>query len=103
MSRGAMLEMAADWRGAGQALGKLDTLAWYKANKDKMILNRETRAAVEELLGIAVMIKSETCKNCKGTGKLTFWVGIHPKTITVTCDVCGGVGWIKVVWKEKGK
>jgi hypothetical protein len=45
-------EMLADWRGAGKALGKPDTKAWYLANKDRMILHPETRAWIEEQLGV---------------------------------------------------
>ena len=44
-------EMLADWRGAGKAQGTPDTLAWYKANGDKMTLGPETRAWVEEVIG----------------------------------------------------
>jgi hypothetical protein len=40
-------EMLCDWIGAGRALGKPDTLAWYNANKDKMRLHPETRAWIE--------------------------------------------------------
>jgi hypothetical protein len=40
-------EMLADWRGAGRALGKTDTPAWYEANKEKLQLHPETRAWVE--------------------------------------------------------
>jgi hypothetical protein len=40
-------EMLADWIGAGKALGKPDTLAWYTANKDKMRLHPETRTWIE--------------------------------------------------------
>lgn len=43
-------EMLADWRGAGRAQGKPDTLAWYEANKDKMILHEETRGWIENSL-----------------------------------------------------
>jgi hypothetical protein len=43
-------EMLADWRGAGRALGKPDTQAWYERNKDKMLLHPETRAWIEEQL-----------------------------------------------------
>lgn len=45
-------EMLADWRGAGRALGKPDTKAWYEANRDKMKLHPETRAWIEQQLGI---------------------------------------------------
>jgi len=44
-------EMVADWRGAGRAQGKPDTLGWYTANKDKMVLGVETRAWVEKEIG----------------------------------------------------
>ncbi len=44
-------EMLADWRGAGRALGKPDTLAWYTANRDKMILHDETRQWIDDQLG----------------------------------------------------
>lgn len=43
-------EMLADWRGAGQALGKPDTAAWYEANKDQMKLHPETRWWIEAQL-----------------------------------------------------
>lgn len=45
-------EMLADWRGAGRAVGKPDTRAWYLKNRDNMILHPETRAWVERELGI---------------------------------------------------
>jgi len=47
----ARAEMLCDWRGAGRALGKPDTLAWYSANLSKMILYPETRAWIEWKLG----------------------------------------------------
>jgi hypothetical protein len=43
-------EMLADWRGAGIALGKPDTAAWYAQNKDKMKLHPDTRAWIESQL-----------------------------------------------------
>ena len=43
-------EMLADWRGAGMAQGKQDTLAWYSKNKGKMMLGKEARQWVEEQL-----------------------------------------------------
>jgi hypothetical protein len=52
-------EMVADWRGAGKAQGLPDTLAWYQANKDKMILHRSTRMKVEQLLQFGRIIDSE--------------------------------------------
>lgn len=45
-------EMIADWKGAGKALGKPNTPAWYMDNKDKMILHPQTRERVIELLEI---------------------------------------------------
>ena len=54
MPEQAMLEMLADWRGAGRALGKPDTQAWYKMNAHKMTLHPDTRSLVEELLGLSV-------------------------------------------------
>lgn len=50
MSYPAMLEMLADWRGAGRAQGKPDTVAWYKANKDRMLLHPATREWIENQL-----------------------------------------------------
>lgn len=47
------LEMLADWRGAGRAQGKPDTLAWYRANALKMQLHPDTRAWIEAQLGIS--------------------------------------------------
>lgn len=43
-------EMVADWLGAGRAQGQPDTLAWYQANKNKMMLHELTRMKVEQLL-----------------------------------------------------
>jgi len=52
-------EMVADWRGAGRAQGQPDTLAWYQANKTKMILHLSTRTKVEQLLQFDTIIDSE--------------------------------------------
>lgn len=43
-------EMLADWIGAGRALGKPDTLAWYEANKENIMLHPDTRIWVEKRL-----------------------------------------------------
>ncbi len=43
-------EMLADWRGAGRAQGKPDTLAWYMRNKDKIQLHPDTRQWIEQQL-----------------------------------------------------
>lgn len=40
-------EMLADWCGAGRALGKPDTRAWYLANRDRIVLHANTRTWVE--------------------------------------------------------
>ena len=51
MSDDALLEMIADWHGAGKAIhGKNDTLNWYNKNKDKMKLHDVTRKKVEDIL-----------------------------------------------------
>lgn len=44
-------EMVADWRGAGLALGKPDTLGWYEVNRHNMTLGEETRLWVEATIG----------------------------------------------------
>lgn len=47
-------EMLADWRGAGRAQGYGDnTPQWYETNKAKMQLHPETRAWIEQQLGVA--------------------------------------------------
>jgi hypothetical protein len=45
-------EMVADWRGAGRAQHRPDTVAWWTANKDKMVTTNYTRRYVEYLLGL---------------------------------------------------
>jgi len=45
-------EMICDWRGAGRAQGTPDTLAWYGAHKDKLVLHPKTRELVESLLNV---------------------------------------------------
>jgi hypothetical protein len=45
-------EMVADWHGAGRALGKNDTVGWYLANCEKIVLHPDTRRRVENLLRI---------------------------------------------------
>lgn len=52
MPRADMLEMVADWMGAGRAItGKMDVLEWYEKNKDKMHFHSSTKRDVEALLG----------------------------------------------------
>lgn len=53
-------EMVADWIGAGRALGKPDTVAWYLANYEKYVLHPDTRRRVEELLRIPYTSLVET-------------------------------------------
>lgn len=51
MPRNDMLEMIADWIGAGQAItGQLDVLEWYAKNRMVIQLDRDTRLAVEQIL-----------------------------------------------------
>lgn len=45
-------EMLADWHGAGAALGKPDTRAWYLRNREHIVLHPDDRFAVERLLGV---------------------------------------------------
>lgn len=54
MSVEARREMLADWIGAGRAIGKPDTLAWYTKNCHNMILHPATRRWIEEQLGYEV-------------------------------------------------
>lgn len=48
-----VIEMVADWMGAGKAInGRWDVGDWYRANRDKMILHPKTRNQVNALLGV---------------------------------------------------
>jgi hypothetical protein len=51
MPRAYLLEMVADWIGAGKALGKPDLRAWYEVVRERIVLHPETRREVEELVG----------------------------------------------------
>ena len=51
-------EMLADWRGAGMAQGKPDTLGWYRANRHKMTLHDETRQWIEQQLGYMEIVEA---------------------------------------------
>ncbi len=44
-------EMLCDWKGAGRAQGTPDTLAWYKKNREKIILGPATRDWVDQQTG----------------------------------------------------
>lgn len=50
MPKRYLLEMVADWRGAGRAYGNSDTKNWFINNKDKIILHPDTEAKVLSLL-----------------------------------------------------
>lgn len=51
MPRRFVLEMVADWMGAGRAItGAWEVGAWYEKNKGNMLLHVETRLLVESLL-----------------------------------------------------
>lgn len=45
-----VLEMVADWRGAGRAYGNPDTIRWYESHRDNQIMHPDTRHRVEALL-----------------------------------------------------
>ena len=32
------------------------------------------------------------CSQCKGKGKVSFWMGVRPASIGVTCSLCNGSG-----------
>ncbi len=51
MPRQYILEMVADWTGAGRVQGTSGPLPWYRANKNKMLLHIKTRDAIECILG----------------------------------------------------
>ena len=48
-----VLEMVADWIGAGAALGAHDTNGWYQANYHNLQLHPQTREMVEDVLAVA--------------------------------------------------
>lgn len=51
MPRKYILEMVADWMGAGRAItGKWETKEWYVKNQDTIRLHPQTRAQVEVIL-----------------------------------------------------
>ena len=50
MGRKDVLEMVADWKGAGRAQGTPDTGAWYLAHRSKMQMHEMTRDFVERFL-----------------------------------------------------
>ncbi|MES2360086.1 MAG: DUF5662 family protein [Gemmatimonadota bacterium] len=61
MPRQFALEMLADWDGAGMAKnGKNNTVAWYLANREHLMLHVQTRALIENEL----FLKQE-CPHCK--------------------------------------
>jgi len=51
MPRKYVLEMVADWMGAGKAItGEWEYSDWYSKNKDKIVIHEATRALVEALI-----------------------------------------------------
>lgn len=50
-----VLEMVADWYGAGMALGKPDIFGWYKANMHKMVIHEDTRIKIDQCMRILVV------------------------------------------------
>lgn len=52
MSETDRRECLADWRGAGRAQGRPDTLLWYLDHKDAIVLHPATRAWIEKELGV---------------------------------------------------
>ena len=46
------LEMIADWQGAAKVTGGTDGTAWYRQHGDSIVLHDNTRARVEQELGI---------------------------------------------------
>ena len=46
-------EMLADWRGAGRAYGNPNTSQWYEQHKHKIIIHADTRAWIENQVGLA--------------------------------------------------
>lgn len=45
-----LVEMLCDWKGAGRAQDKPDTIAWYEKNKNKMIMDEHSRSILEAML-----------------------------------------------------
>ncbi len=47
-------ELLADWKGAGRAVGKPDTKAWYleQRAKGRQVFHPDTRTWIEEMLGV---------------------------------------------------
>jgi hypothetical protein len=51
MPKRYVLEMIADWMGAGRAItGKWEYKNWYKENKKNMILHNKTKKIIDEIL-----------------------------------------------------
>jgi hypothetical protein len=51
MPSSAVLEMVADWMGAGRAItGQWEVKAWYEKNRNSIMLHAETRRRVEYIL-----------------------------------------------------
>jgi hypothetical protein len=53
MPPSCVLEMVADWAGAGRAIaGKWELRSWYEANKHRLILHQSVASDVERWVGI---------------------------------------------------
>lgn len=51
MPEECVLEMVADWAGAGRAIhGRYDLASWYLKNKDNIVLHPKSRALVEKVI-----------------------------------------------------
>ena len=50
MPREFLLEMIADWRGAGKAQGFATINAWYAMQREKIVLHPDTRVELEQIL-----------------------------------------------------
>jgi hypothetical protein len=53
MPMNARKEMLADWIGAGRAAGKSNTRAWYLSQRNDITLHPNTRAWIEDQLGVS--------------------------------------------------
>ena len=63
MPRKYILEMVADWMGAGKAItGEWEILEWYEKHKDNIIIHEETRKHVHALLYDPVLNEMLLCE-----------------------------------------
>lgn len=81
-----ILEMIADWKGAGRAQGTPDTLDWYIDNYYKIKLHEATRLVVERQLlgndvGLLTMGAEAQSENCSVQDWREFWHYIADTTL----------------------